>query len=350
MGTLQALIPYALWQHSGLNESYDYRVCYLPVAIYALGYLAFLLGTRMVRLPRKLPQLTCLDMIHLPNLDWATLLLSIIAVLEIIGLTRVYGFVPFLAFFSGEADVLIADDMLDERSALGQAALLHLTLGLLTACVLLKLLLQLRSRQGSLLSWQFLLPFSILGAGYLVGGKRQGVVMAGVFIATGLLMYSKQAIFFILEGLQIRSFLGRFVACAGAFVVALVLFNYIGMLRSSRDTNLGIEEAVSYLQFPLINLEYQCELAGWGPGDPRPVALFSNLLPKRWDRFFPDWCSTTPRRRVWSLLRPRGSTATCTGTRECPEFCCSPLLRVGRAAIALCGPSAAPSSFCAIAR
>ena len=288
IGTLQAFIPYVVWHFSDLNPSYRYQVSYIPIVIYSLGYVSFFLGTRTSSTRRVFPRFTCLGSLNTIHLLWARLLVSVIAVIAIIGVIRVYGCVPFLAFLSGKASVLDTDSSIAEGSTLGQMAFLNVTLFLLAACVLLTLLVRLQKGQRSLLSWQLLLPVAILIVGSTMSGKRQSIVLMAVFISTGLIVYSNNAISFLLDGFHIRTFLGRAITYVAALIATLFLFNYVGTLRSERDASLGISEAVSYLEQPQINLEYQCELAGFGPGDFAPAAILATLLPRRCDQYFPD--------------------------------------------------------------
>ena len=289
IGTLQAILPYVLWHFSGENSSYYYRISYIPIIIYTLGYLAFYLGVGMVPLPRTTPRFSCLDSLNQKSLFWTRLTLSVMAVFAIYGIIQVYGSIPFLAFLSGETNVRDTDDMIAVGSTLGQMAMLNITLYMLAACVLLTLLVRLRNGCRSLLAWQILLPLGILVVGSTMSGKRQGLVIIAVFISTGLIVYSKDSFSFLLKGLYIQSFFGRVVVYTTTLIVALVTFNYVGMLRSEREINLGIDEAVRYLELPLINLEYQCELANFGPGEYAPAGILRNLLPKRWNQLFPDW-------------------------------------------------------------
>lgn len=286
-GTVQALLPYVLWRLWGPNTAYDVRITGLPVVIYVAGYACFLAGTRLVNRPRGQPQILLSEVIHPVRLRWSTLCLSALGLLQAASIVRTYGHLPLIAFATGALDILEANELLDE-TWIGQLALLQLTLCCLTMTALAEILMALHRTNGRLLSLPVVLPLATVAIAFTAGGKRQGLIMSIVSLVTGLAIHSPDCFKRILDRLHARSTFARFLTYAGIGVAVLIFFESIGTLRTGQGERGDFGEAVRYLELPLINLEYQCELAGFGPGDSCPRALCRNLLPRRAQLILPD--------------------------------------------------------------
>jgi hypothetical protein len=109
-----------------------------------------------------------------------------------------------------------------------------------------------------------------------------------VFLLTAILLASPSVISRILVRFHLRTFTSRLLLGATAMLVGLLFFEYVGAVRSDRDFEFGFNESLRYLELPLINLEYQCDIADFGPRDYLPTAPLRSLFPRRMELLFPQ--------------------------------------------------------------
>lgn len=282
LGTLQAVFPYLFWVGEGSSLNYIFEMTWGPGIIYLIGLFSFLIGARLAgRIQVKSEhRFFYLDSLRSGKLFLVNVTLCGLLVVQIVQLTRVYGTIPLLAFISGDLDINDANESL-EGSALGQMALLQLTLLMLNAIVTLIILKRLRNHSFRPFSLDLLLPAALLVVGFTMGGKRQGLFMAIFFAFTALVLHGSELVNRLLAKLMIRGWAMRTGVYVCAPLIALCFFQFLGMARSGRSATLGLRESFFYLELPLINLEYQYELIGLGPDTFAPQGLLKSLVPRR---------------------------------------------------------------------
>lgn len=284
IAVIQALLPYLLWAN-GLgvaNAQGDIRLNYMPVAIWVVGYCAFVCGCRAASgdMPDK-PAYTLQEGQH--RLKIMTALVIVLVLVQLAGLTKVYGTLPILSYLRHDHQIDIRKAVkLQDESGVGQIGLLHLTLFTLNALVLIQILINLETGTKK---WALVvLAFAVMLIGNISNGKRQGLFRALVFFCCALSLYSNSLIDAISRGFPIPR--NRLLAGTAILTLAVAfvgLTGYIAVARNQgsfdRDT---LTEIVAYQEFPLINLEQQCEQAGFGPFRFDILYSFQRLIPYKW--------------------------------------------------------------------
>ncbi len=285
LGTLQAVLPYLSWIEYGANVNYTYNVSYIPLAIYSAGYLAFLAGASLVRRPTGKKQ-TAPVILSLSNLKMVVGILFVACALQAILVMRVYGGIPLLGYLQGSTDVWSVNDV-QADAAFGQLGILTLSTFIFTGFLLLVLVQEVRVKPGTkVLFLASMLLIAIIGS---MAGKRQGLLMCLLFLLSGIAVsgYAPVGRFLLLGGLPGRLAYSPIVRIAAVSVGALLIVSYITVLEALRSGRSGtslmsLEGIVNYLEIPLINFEYQCQLAGYGPYQASLRGLLIGLLPYRW--------------------------------------------------------------------
>ena len=282
IGSVQAVTPYLFWMGEGSDLNYIFSMSWGPAVIYVVGFLCFWLGASFVNKSQKTTQapFSYIDRIPAGRLFYANVTLATLLAYQSVQLTRVYGTIPLLAFLSGDLDVNDANDSL-ESSALGQMALLQITLLLLNAVLTLTVLKRLRQNSFRPFSLDLWIPATLVVIGFTMGGKRQGLFMVAFFTFTAFVLVGNGLLNRLMSKFLIRGRSMRMMVYVVAPLCGLVFFQLLGMARSGREATLGLRESLFYLELPLINLEYQYELVGFGPDTFAPQGLLRGLLPRR---------------------------------------------------------------------
>ena len=279
LGTLQAIFPYVLWVFQGKNESYNYEITYLPLFLYIIGYFFFWLGTRFFKsnLNRIYPEIV---KISFSSLEKIIFIISFLIIIQIINIVRSYGFLPILEFFSGSININdVNNNAVD--TGFGQLGIFVTSLFFLNGLLLSLLIKSVESNKK--ISVFFIVNLLIAIFGTLITGKRQGLFILIFFLFSGLSIRFNSPLktFMNVFGFQIT----KKVRILIYLVVPTILIYFMGLMASLRigsDYKIsGTDEAINYLQWPLINFEAQCEQAGLGPYNFNPVYTFVGLLPRR---------------------------------------------------------------------
>ncbi|AFY32516.1 O-antigen polymerase [Calothrix sp. PCC 7507] len=279
LGTLQALSPYIIWFIQGPNESYNYEITYLPLVIWSTGYFFFWLGTRIFK-----PKLDYISpdivKISFTTLNRIILILSTLIIIQIIGIVGTYGFLPIFEFFSGNININDVNNNAVE-TGFGQLGVFVVSLfflnGLLLSLVIKSVELNVK------LYFFFVVNLLIAAFGTLITGKRQGLFILIFYLFSGLSIRFNSPLktFINIFGFRISKQLQTLLY----FLIPVILIYFMGFMASLRIGSgyqiSGTDETINYLQWPLINLEAQCEQAGLGPYKFNPVYTFVGLLPYR---------------------------------------------------------------------
>jgi len=205
-------------------------------------------------------------------------------------------------------------NQLQQRSAYGQIGLLTFTLYTMSSVILLLILVRYKRKRGSLLLIYF--SIALMSFAHLVNGKRQGLYSFVLFVVIGLCRTSGTfADFAASLGLPRRKLLMvGFLAITGW--VGLVLFDVMGSLRNQGHRDGAAIQSLAYLEYPLLNLEAQCAVAGLGPYEFRPLAILRQLVPYKSLSSLPSLAIQEP---------PTAERSAPAGMLELMQWCYGPV-------------------------
>ena len=265
LAAIQGLLPYAVWW-SGLDSAPEsVNFTYLPVVIWIIAYVAFLLGTATSRrlyadcqydvAPKKR---------KVSTFAWIT---AGLIVVQLAGVTAIYGTLPILSFLSNDGRLNVNDvNNLQETSGLGQIGFIAACNVVFNGAILLRLLCHLDRRERVSAGTIGLLAISMLSA--LYGGKRQGLLITAVYLTCGLSLYARSPV----VALAVMSKLPLKAKNLALVFIAFAVFGFVslvGYLSTARNQGArgrsGVEETLAYLEYPLLNLERQTQSTGLGP-------------------------------------------------------------------------------------
>ncbi len=280
--SLLAVFPYAYWSITGQAARHVSELTYIPIIIWGVGLLSFLLGTRLTA--RALPAQS-LFMIHRssPQIDFMVIAVIALIAIMVVWAVDVYGTLPILSYVlnDGRIDVITAND-LQKYSAVGQIGVLNLTLSVLTGLTLLVMIVGLETNRRR--SPMILICLATLALAHTINGKRQGLFVSFVFLLCGLSLYWGNPVraFPRLIAVPRSRFFSRLLL---VFIIA-VLFFMVGYLSSARMQGAAgrssMDEIIAYLEYPLLNFEAQCITAGFGPSRVNLIYPFRFMLPFKW--------------------------------------------------------------------
>jgi oligosaccharide repeat unit polymerase len=276
---IQALSPYLFWRLGwGVPLTHD-NLTYLPVPIWIVGCISFVIGTRFMY--RELP--------HEPNyvltgarnqISFMLIVLLAFILVQAVLITRVYGTLPILSYLrqDGKINIVTANQLQDE-SAMGQIGLFDLSMSWLNGILLLLLLVHVENKKK--LSFLIVMALLFVIAGNLINGKRQGLVRAMVYLTCGLSLYSSRMSVVLTRLLPIPR--NKFVIslCLVVFLTGVVYsFGYVALIRNQGEFDRdALSELTVYQEYPLLNLEAQCRDAGLGPYQFNFFYPFQRLVP-----------------------------------------------------------------------
>lgn len=276
LAALQALFPYVLWALNGPNPQYvQVPLTGLPLVIWLVAYAAFWAGAAVASLRRPRPAVLHLTVGRVP-LQLLMVAGVALALLQTYGLSEVYGGLPLLSYIlaDGRIDVGVAN-ALQSESGYGQLGLLQATLFTLHALLLIGCCIAYATRRNA--PAIATLTFAIVAVLHMLNGKRQGVVMLLVFIGVGSAIVTGSLLDFLASLLRFGR--GKLATPLVALFTAAGLLLFAGYIATARTqgrqrTN-SLDQYISYLQYPLLNMELQCSRAGYGP---QHFELFGPLI------------------------------------------------------------------------
>jgi oligosaccharide repeat unit polymerase len=287
LGTIQALSPYVLWYFLGSNTNYNYEITYLPIIIWIVGYVFFWLGTKVIKTSSITPT-KLLIKLNLSSTKAATLVVMALIAVQIMQAIRLYGVLPIYAYIAGSSNVTEINGLQND-SGFGQLGLLSTSLFLLNGLLLLLLVKSLEvTKKPKLL---FVIAFCVEIFGGMISGKRQGLFISLAFLVCGLSIYFNNPLKPVLRLFGVPSSkIVRFLLYSSIVGILIFTIGFVSSLRvgAGYQTS-GIEEILNYLQYPLINLEAQCEEIGLAPYKYRLLYPLFTLLPyKLYEAFAPS--------------------------------------------------------------
>ncbi|MEA5566421.1 O-antigen polymerase [Anabaena sp. UHCC 0399] len=278
-GMIQALSPYILWNLQGLNPSYHYEITYLPIVIWVIGYVSFLIGTKIIKTNRN-SKVNLLVKISLNDLNFITKILIFLSIVQILLAIKLYGVIPIYGYVKGTANVLDINSI-QREAGFGQLGFLSVTLFFING-ILLIWTLKLNEIRGKANIWFLCILMIEIFAG-IMAGKRQSLLMTIMFLSCGLSIYYNNFLVYIFNIIYIpRNPVLRLILSIMGLVFIVTLIGILGSLRTgSNSDDSGIDQIITYLQLPLINLEAQCRDIGLIPEKTNLLYPLLSLLPKK---------------------------------------------------------------------
>lgn len=278
LGTLQALAPFLFYRAGLLPELTIFHVNYLAALIWTLGYASFWIGTRLIprqAIPSERPDVP----ISFRTMKLCLALLSFAGLLEIVGLTRVYGGVPLLMFAKGTASVN-ETNRAEAASGFGQIGAAFLTSSMIFSALSL-LAIKARLYRRSLALW-IILPALVATTLIIFNGKRQGLVMYIVIVAVAatLAMGSPFRTLDAIIGRRKFSGLSTLVGCV-LIIVIFLAFASFASLRNNGAEGSTTAEVGAYYVYPMMGLSGLCNEAGFGPFEFKPLGLLKSFIPAK---------------------------------------------------------------------
>jgi oligosaccharide repeat unit polymerase len=280
-GTLQALIPYFAAFTGITPPEVNVLLSPYPLFIWIIGYVFFWIGTRLG--PRKIPESNSpMVPVSMSFLKGSLLLLISGALIEMVGLIRLYGGIPLLAFASGQLNVSETNE-LQTQSGFGQVGAAGLTVFLLVGVICL---IAIKARKEGLSVARWVSPallFTFLMTTF--EGKRQGLFMCLLIVAccSTIAFGSPFDLIGAFLPLKIKKKRGRFlvVVLIGASVFGLI--SGLAALRTGgADSRTAAEELGLYYEWPILNMSYQSvDSGGFGPYKFKPLGVIKTLLPAK---------------------------------------------------------------------
>ena len=285
-GTVQAISPYLMWSFYGSNPYYSYQITYIPLLVWVVGYCSFFCGCFLCGNSLKKNQVIDLNSFCLVGIDFKILkkgfyLLTILIALQIYLISLSYGYLPIQEILTGGSKNINDINTGADDTGFGQLGLFVNCLFLFNA-LLLTLIIKSVEEQHKL-SFSIIICIAVAAFGTLVTGKRQGLFIMILFVASGLSIRFNDPIRSILSSFKIYLTKKKIFIMAIIFLAVLInLFGFMASVRVGSGYQISaFDEISNYLQWPLINFESQCEQAGFGPKSFNPAYTFAFLLPSR---------------------------------------------------------------------
>ncbi len=271
LGIGQALTPYFFWFLFGVNENYSQEITGQPILIWLVGYMVFILGAKFAKRSFKSHHVESIFnrrriifFLKVTIFVWCCVLIPVI---------QAYGGVPLLKFIFGSMDVG-AVNQLQASSFPGLFGVWFTVNNLLISIVSVAILMCVSNHENFPRYLVMGIIFIIFGA--ILGGKRQGLFIAGgvmfsfVFIAIGNHFQLSLA----------KNILKKSIVIFYFFIMALILISaFIATIRVVDNSESGFVSLYRYLDYPLINMEWQIDNFGLIAGADNIFPLVAGFIP-----------------------------------------------------------------------
>lgn len=250
LGVVQALFPYIIWAFRGVNENYDQTVMGTPVLLWAIGFLSFCIGAKFSSVRRckrnaefQISRRRIKIVSYLSLLVWVVMLFPVI---------DAYGGIPIFSFLSGAITI----ENVNESQSVAIPGLFGIWL-VLNTVLAINLALAVIARHSSIriISVMILVMGLAVFFGSVMAGKRQSLLIAVSLVIPSIAFGMN----YFLTDRRLRVFHVRVLKLSISSLGAIVfVFGIIGHLRTSGQIEgNSIMQIFSYLEYPLINMEWQ---------------------------------------------------------------------------------------------
>ncbi|KAB2849776.1 MAG: oligosaccharide repeat unit polymerase [Ignavibacterium sp.] len=274
----QAIFPYILWLDQNDAPSYPINITYYPIFVWIVGMISFIAGSMIKSLfygrDNKINNISA--EIAFRNNNWSLLLL-IVWFVQTALIIKLYKGVPLVQYLNGSIDVSSVNQ-LQQKGFVGQFGLYSVTNLLLIANFSFQIFLNKYFMKK--FQWKTLLTFLAFSFGILMSGKRQGAFIAFFFIAGSALMFNAMPV--AQKQYKDRT-LFIIMISAISLLMLIFLFGFLGKIRTFGEiTDSALLQIISYLEFPLINFEWQLYSFGINPAERNMLPLLSGFLPYKY--------------------------------------------------------------------
>jgi oligosaccharide repeat unit polymerase len=272
LGVFQALFPYLIWAVSGVNENYSQEINGAPVLLWVIGFLSFWIGARLASMspaskiihakirPRRIQFI-----LYLFFFIWSLLLFLVI---------NAYGGIPILEFLKGS----LAVDAVNDAQASSFPGLFGIWL-LSNTMLIISVTLSVISRLSYKPILSTIIKISIVAVifGAIMAGKRQSLLIAATIIIPSIIIGIK----FYLTKEKFRALSRRITFLTFiTFTFLIIAFGVIGQIRTGNDIEIDSRVQIfNYLEYPLINMEWQLSEFGLLNGAGNIIPLVAGLIP-----------------------------------------------------------------------
>lgn len=277
-GMIQSLLPYIIWSINGLNRNYSYTTTYIPILIWIAGYLFFWIGSSLIK-DYKLARDNFIQSVKWSKFNLILVSVFVLTCIFILQAINIYGGIPLIQYASEVSTVADANNLQNNASS-GQFGILLALLFFLNPLILLIIIRSFESGRKDTIIFLSVSFIEIFGG--LMAGKRQAMMITSMFIACGLSLHFNDPFKPLLDIINIpKNNLIRLFLLGGLVSLIIWIMGAMIGLRTGNATTAfsGIDEILTYLELPLINLESQCEAIGLGFEQKNFAYPFIRLLP-----------------------------------------------------------------------
>lgn len=289
IGTLLAQVPYFIWFFYGANQSYSFAVTYNPLIIWIIGFCGLVLGSTTAfrfigsignEADSSIKFISGELFIDENKVYWLAFGLAfLIFVVNYIN----YGGIPLLGYLDGGESVGDVNDR-QETALYGVLGATIAALFVVNALFVWLLYISFDKKEIHIVDLvKLLFLFAVLFILNSFAGKRQGIFIL-FFTAFSYFIIKKDASGgkkgWDFWNWRIKDFSG-FIIGGVSILVLIFVFSWLSSLRVRREFELweGAGGLVSYLEFPLINFEVQCESQLNGHGGQNPLGPLKSFIP-----------------------------------------------------------------------
>jgi oligosaccharide repeat unit polymerase len=206
-------------------------------------------------------------------------LLALIAIQTFLSI-NVYGGLPIVSYLLGDGNIQVGDaNRLQVQSGYGQFGLLQISLS--ASHGLLLLICVYANAQRNMLPLAVVFPVPLILFAHVLNAKRQGIVMFVVFLIVGSILVTGKPLRFLTSLVRLGG--ARWITWMLMVGIVPILLGFAGFLATIRTQGqfrtTGVEQYVSYLQYPLLNLELQAQKVAYGPSSFEPLGPMVTLIP-----------------------------------------------------------------------
>lgn len=272
LGVAQALFPYIIWAVRGVNENYDQEIFGTPILLWSIGFLSFYVGAKFSSVQYSKNNLGF--MIDRRRVQFVTYLSLMVWILLLFPVIHAYGGIPILEFLSGSTTI----DNINESQSTTIPGLFGIWLVSNTVLAISATLAVIarHSCKRTLSVLILVLGLAVI-FGSIMAGKRQSLLIAGSLIIPSIIIGMN----YFLTNHRLRFFNRRIFKLTIISLIAVVFaFGVIGHLRTAGSIEGGsIMQLFNYLEYPLINMEWQLREFGLLDGAENIIPLISGFIP-----------------------------------------------------------------------
>lgn len=272
-GVIQALFPYSLWVIFEPNQNYNQDINGKPIILWLVGFMAFIVSASCT--PTIKPETTHSYIVHKQRVRTLFHLVFAVWIILFGFVINSYGGIPILQFIVSSSSDINAVNETQATEIPGLFGLWFIINIILSLVLSLEIVATIPRNRIS--SMYVLLGTTAVLLGAILAGKRQGLIVSISIIAPAIIialshLNDPKTKKIILRKININLFIW--------LALFFVSFGAIGTIRSGGDAGGGsLRQMLSYLDFPLINMEWQIQEFGLFSGSGNFLPLISGIIP-----------------------------------------------------------------------